>query len=112
MNDDLIANRNETAIARSVRNLIMTLPGDKPFEPTIGSNVSNLLFDNMDELTAESIRSEIENTIRNYEPRVDINEVVVKANFDENEFDVKIVYYIVGIDALPQELTFALQPTR
>ena len=59
INLDLITLSNENAIARSIRNLIFTIPGEKPFEPLIGSNVTNLLFENMDSLTASSIQTEI-----------------------------------------------------
>jgi len=112
INNDLIVIKNENAIARSVRNLVLTSPGDKPFQPTIGSRVYDLLFENMDELTASAIRSEIENTINNYEPRVELENVEVTPNYEENAFDVLIRYFIVGIDAGQQELTFALQLTR
>jgi predicted component of type VI protein secretion system len=66
----------------------------------------------MDEISASVIKDEIENTIRNYEPRVDLISVDVSPNYDNNEFNVTINYYIVGIDVLPQQLSFALQPTR
>ena len=112
INSDLIVLRNENAIARSIRNLVFTIPGEKPFEPTIGSNVTNLLFENLDFLTASSIRSEIENTINNFEPRVRLREVEVTPNFDNNAFEVAIRYDIIGIDVSPQQLSFALQPTR
>lgn len=112
INSDVIILKNENAIARSIRNLVFTIPGEKPFEPTIGSNVTNLLFENLDFLTASSIRSEIENTINNFEPRVRLREVEVNPNFDNNAFDVVIRYDIVGIDVAPQQLSFALQPTR
>jgi len=112
INSDLIVLRNENAIARSIRNLVFTIPGEQPFEPTIGSNVTNLLFENLDFLTASSIRSEIENTINNFEPRVRLREVKVTPNFDNNAFDVAIRYDIIGIDVSPQQLSFALQPTR
>ena len=112
INSDVIILKNENAIARSVRNLIFTVPGEKPFAPTIGSNVTALLFENMDLLTASSIKSEIEYTIINFEPRVNLTDVEVTANIDNNQFDCVIRYEIVGIDVLPQQLTFALQPTR
>ena len=112
INSDVIILKNENAIARSVRNLIFTVPGEKPFAPTIGSNVTALLFENMDLLTASSIKSEIEYTIINFEPRVNLTNVEVTANIDNNQFDCVIQYEIVGIDVLPQQLTFALQPTR
>ena len=112
LNRDLIALNNSYAIARSIRNLIMTVPGDRPFNPVLGSQVTNLLFENLDKLTALTIKSEIVNTIENFEPRVRLNEVNVKSQPDQNQFDVKIQYYFVGIDVPLQELTFALEPTR
>tara|TARA_B100001113_G_scaffold237312_1_gene195102 strand:+ start:247 stop:648 length:402 start_codon:yes stop_codon:yes gene_type:complete len=112
MSNDLISLKNETAIARSVRNLILTTQGERPFQPVLGSNVNNLLFDNMDKLTAASLKTEIETTIENYEPRVDINDIVVDPNYDNNEFNVTVSYYIVGIDVPEQELSFVLESTR
>jgi phage baseplate assembly protein W len=109
---DLIAIRNETAISRSIRNLVFTTPGERFFNPDIGSEISRSLFENMDSISASSIQEEITNTIENYEPRVKLKTVEVVPNFDENQFDVTIVYDIIGIDALPQQLTFALLPTR
>ena len=112
LNNDLISNLNANAISRSIRNLIFTLPGEKPFQPDVGSNVSRLLFENLDLLTADSIKTEIENTINNFEKRVKLNEVVVEANHDENAFDVVINYFIIGIDVPEQQLSFVLQLTR
>ena len=112
INDDLITLKNENAIARSVRNLILTIPGDKPFQPEIGSRVSDMLFENMDKITANAIRSEIRNTLNNYEPRISLKEVTVEPDFDNNEYNVTINYIIVGIDVDQQQLTFALVPTR
>jgi phage baseplate assembly protein W len=112
LNYDLIATKNETAIARSVRNLIFTQPGEKFFNQNLGSSISRSLFDNIDPISASVIKDEIENTIKNYEPRVELIDVIVDPNYDNNEFNVTIRYYIVGIDVLPQQLSFALQPTR
>lgn len=112
INSDVIVTRNENAIARAIRNLVFTLPGEKPFQPLIGSNVSNLLFENLDRITASSIQSEIEDTLNNYEPRISLISVKVTPNFDSNEFNCTINYDIIGIDVLPQQLSFALQPTR
>ncbi len=112
LNRDLIQLKNANAIARSIRNLIMTVPGERPFNPVLGSQVTNLLFENLDKLTASSIKSEIINTISNFEPRVRLNEVIVKAQPDNNQFDVQIQYYIIGIDVPLQQLSFALEPTR
>ena len=112
LNYDIIGLKNESAIARSVRNLVFTLPGERFFNENLGSKVSRSLFENMDEISASVIQDEITNTINNYEPRVNLISVRVSPNYDENEFNVTINYRIVGIDVLPQQLSFALQPTR
>ena len=112
LSNDLIALKNESAIARSVRNLVLTGQGERPFQPILGTGVSRLLFDNMDKLTASSIRSELRTTIENYEPRVEINEILVEPDFEGNAFHVTLQYFIIGMDVPEQELTFALAPTR
>ncbi len=112
LTDDLIAIKNQTAIARSLRNLVLTTPGERFFNEELGSQVNNLLFENVDDVTALSIRNEIENVIENYEPRVELLEVDVFPNSDSYSMDVKILYNIIGIDVPPQELSFVLIPTR
>ena len=112
LSNDLITLKNESAIARSVRNLVLTIQGERPFQPVLGTGVSRLLFENMDKLTASAIRSELRTTIENYEPRVEINEILVEPDFEGNAFHVTLQYFIIGIDVPEQELTFALEPTR
>ena len=112
LNADLIGLKNENAIARSVRNIVMTIPGEKPFNPDFGSNVRNLLFENMDSVSAGLIVDEIRQSIDRYEPRVELINVEAFPDFDNNSFDVLIVYNIIGADVPPQELQFALQSTR
>lgn len=109
---DLIDVKNENAIARSIRNLVLTYPGERFFNQNLGSKVSRTLFENIDDVSATIIRDEIENTINNYEPRVNLLSVDVSPNYDENEFNVTIRYQIVGIDVPAQRLSFPLQPTR
>ena len=112
LNNDLIAIKNENAIARSIRNIVFTLPGEKYFNPNFGSKISKVLFENIDDITASVIVDEIKESIRNYEPRVKLLDVQAFPNFDNNQFDVSITYEIIGSDIPPQELQFALQPTR
>ena len=112
LSNDLIALKNENAIARSIRNIVMTYPGEKFFNQSFGSKISQSLFENLDVLSANIIKDEIENSIKSYEPRVSLINVEVTPNFDENSFDVLIVYRIIGIDVQSQQLEFVLQPTR
>ena len=110
--DDIIGVKNDPAIARSIRNLVLTTPGERFFNESLGSEVSLVLFDTIDDISAAVIRDEIEQTIIRFEPRVKLNDVKVEPDFDNNEFNVTVSYNIIGIDALPQQLNFALQPTR
>lgn len=109
---DVIALNNASAIARSVRNIVFTTPGEKFFDPDFGSNISQSLFENIDNITAVTIRDEIENSIINYEPRVSLSSVVVDPDFDNNGFNVTIIYRIIGVDIPPQQLEFVLESTR
>ena len=112
LNSDLIALKNENAIARAVRNIVLTLPGEKFFNENFGSRISRSLFENVDQISASIIKDQIKNSITNYEPRVRLIEVQVIPNYDNYTFDVVIIYRIVGIDVPSQQLQFVLQPTR
>ena len=112
LSGDLITLKNENAIARAVRNIVSTTPGEKLCDPDFGSSVSEILFENVDDITAVSIQDEIRSSLSNYEPRVELIDVKVDPNFDENQFDVLITYRIIGVDIPPSQLEFALLPSR
>ena len=112
LNNDLIGLKNENAIARSVKNIVFTVPGEKFFNENFGSDISAVLFENINDISASAIEDQIKISIENYEPRVELIEVTAHPNYDNNQFDVVVTYKIVGIDIPPQELQFVLQPTR
>ena len=112
LNNDLIGLKNENAIARSVKNIIFTVPGEKFFNENFGSDISAVLFENINDISASAIEDQIRISIENYEPRVELIEVKANPNYDNNQFDAVITYKIIGIDIPPQELQFVLQPTR
>ena len=112
LTSDLIAMKNENAIARSVKNIVFTNPGEKFFNPRFGSRITDSLFENADDLTAIEIQTQIQESIRRYEPRVNLISVDAFANIDGNAFDVIIKYDIIGSDVPAQQLEFVLQPTR
>ena len=112
LNDDLIAIKNEHAIARSVRNIVFTTPGEKFFNQSFGSRITESLFENIDEITATIIVDEIRQSIDNYEPRVEVDDVRAFPNYDNNSFDVTITYDVIGSEIPTQELQFVLQSSR
>ena len=109
---DLIVLKNENAIARSVKNIVFTVPGEKPFTPEFGSRITDSLFENIDDITASQIETELRDSIGRFEPRVSLTKVDVNPNIDGNGFDVLLVYDIIGAEVLPQQLEFVLLPTR
>ena len=112
LNDDLVSLSDTTAIARSIRNIVFTSPGEKFFNPDFGSRISESLFENVDEVSALAIEDEIKSSIINFEPRVNLLSTIVVPNPDDNEMNVTIEYEITGIDIPPQQLEFVLLPTR
>ena len=112
LNDDLIALKNENAIARSLRNIVYTLPGEKIFDEPFGSRITESLFENIDSITATVIVDEIRESINIYEPRVKLIDVKAFPDYENNGFDVIIIYDIVGSEVPAQELQFVLQSSR
>ena len=110
--NDILALRNEDAIKRSVRNLVETVNEERFFNPLIGSHVRESLFELPDNQVRATLKSQIENSILNFEPRVDLTDVIVNHPNDTNDLEVTISYDIVGQESIPQEITFILQPTR
>ena len=109
---DLPILKNESAIRRSVRNIVETIPTEKFFNPDFGSDVYKSLFDFVDFGTANVIQGQIKTSINNFEPRVDNVRVEVDPQPDLNQFEVTVIYDIVGQEFPTQEFTFILEATR
>ena len=110
--NDILALRNEDAIKRSVRNLVETINEERFFNPLLGSRVRESLFEVPDNTIRATLKSQIENSILNFEPRVNLTDVIINHPNDTNDLEVTVVYDIIGQEATPQEITFILQPTR
>ena len=109
---DLPILKNESAISRSIRNLVQTIPTEKFFQPEVGSDVVKSLFDFVDYATASVIQEQILTTIRNYEPRVTNVKVEVDPRPDDNSFEVQVIFDIIGQQFPTQEFSFILEATR
>ena len=109
---DLPVLTNERAITRSIRNLVETIPTERFFNSTLGSNVRSSLFDFVDFGTASIINDQILNVISNYEPRVSDVQVMVDPSPDTNEFEITIIFNIIGQEVPTQQFSFILEATR
>ena len=103
---------NERAIVRSVRNLVETIPTERFFNPLLGTDIRDSLFENFTRTTVTIIEDQIRDTVRNFEPRVDDIGVEVIARPDDNSLDVKVLFTIKGLDIPQQFFSFILEPTR
>lgn len=110
--NDILALTNEDAIKRSVRNLVETVNEERFFNPLIGSQVKESLFELPDNGLKATLKTQIENSILNFEPRVNLRDVIVDHPNDTNDLRVIVSYDIIGQESAPQEITFILQPTR
>jgi phage baseplate assembly protein W len=109
---DLPILKNESAIRRSVRNIVETIPTEKFFNSSFGSDVYKSLFDFVDFGTASVIKDQIKTSILNFEPRVDNVNVKVFPRSDDNEFEVEIMFDVIGQEFPTQEYSFILEATR
>ena len=110
--NDVVTIRNEDAIKRSVRNIIFTILGEKPFEPNFGSVINESLFDLNTNLNEIRVSDEIKQSLLNFEPRIDDIKVDVSIYPESNELNCTVQYDIVGITAPPQEVEVLLFPAR
>jgi len=106
--DDVSIVKDDNAIKQSIRNLVMTTPGEKPFQPNIGCGVYSLLFEPLDAFSADAIKSEIINTINQYERRVQLRNVNCIPFKGNNKISVTVQYQVVGIPIV-EEVKFVLQ---
>ena len=109
---DLPILKNESAISRSIRNLVQTIPTERFFNSLLGSDVRSSLFEFVDYGTASVVQNQIETTIQNYEPRVENVRVDVDPRPDDNSFEITVVFDIIGQEIPTQQFTFLLEATR
>jgi phage baseplate assembly protein W len=108
---DINKHVDEMAVINALKNLILTSHYERPFQPDLGSNVRKLLFENLDIVTAAALEKEIFQTIKNYEPRVEILELFVSPNYDNNAFGVEMTFNIINRTE-PVTISFLLERLR
>ena len=109
---DLPVLKNERAIIRSVRNIVETIPTEKFFNPIFGSDVYRSLFDFVDFGTASIIQEQIKTSLKNFERRFDNVKVEVEPRPDDNNFEITVIFDIIGQEFPKQEFSFILEATR
>lgn len=110
--NDLVTVRDKSAIVQSISNLLLTRKGERPFQPEIGSDIANILFEPLDYGSAGILRSAVLDVLQKYEPRIVVDNVICFPDFDNNGYSVEVFYVIVGRDDAPVAVEFFLERTR
>lgn len=105
---DVASVKNDESIKQSIKNIVLTAPGEKLFKPNFGSQVGKLLFEQLDPFLIDSIETDILNTIRNYEKRVVVTNILCVPDYDTNSISVDLEYKIVGLPTI-ESIQFILQ---
>jgi len=109
---DILVLTDENAIKRSIRNIIQTVPSEKFFNSTFGSDVKTTLFEFIDFGTASLLQKQVEIAINNYESRVNKVKVEVDPRPDDNAFEINVFFNIIGQDFPSQTFNYILEATR
>ncbi|MDB4331284.1 GPW/gp25 family protein [bacterium] len=111
VSQDLTVNKDEAAVKEAIRNLLLTDPGERPMQPFLGGGIRALLFENVTPGTLKLIEEKVKNTIKNYEPRAELIDVLVSSIIDDNTVSVRVTFYIKNTSA-PIQLDVILERIR
>ena len=110
--DDLVAVKDKAAIVQSITSLLLTRKGERPFQPDLGCDIQDILFEPLDFASAGTIKQEIRNTLSRYEPRAFVEQLRCEPDFENNGYNVELQYTITGRDDIPVAVEFILERTR
>ena len=110
--DDLVQVKDKAAIVQAIQSILLTRKGERPFQPELGCDVQNMLFEPLDFASAGTIKQEIREAINRYERRVSVTLIECEPDFDNNGYNVEVEYTIVGRDDIPVAVEFILERTR
>ena len=110
--DDLVAVKDKAAIVQAIQSILLTRKGERPFQPDLGCDIQDLLFEPLDYASAGTIKQEIRNTINRYEPRAIVEQLRCEPDYDNNGYNVELQYTIVGREDAPVAVEFILERTR
>ena len=112
VSNDLVQVKDKAAIVQAITALLLTYKGERPFQPELGCDVRNMLFEPLDYGSAALIKTSIKETITRYEPRITVDSIICDPDYDSNGYSVELFYTIVGREDTPVAVDFFLERTR
>ena len=110
--DDLVTVKDKAAVAQTIKGLLLTRRGERPFQPDLGSGLQNLLFEPLDYGSGALIKKEIKETLSRYEPRISITKLMCYPDVSNNGYEVELEYFILGREDRAVALDIFLERTR
>ena len=110
--DDLVAVKDKAAIVQAIQSILLTRKGERPFQPELGCDIQDLLFEPLDFASAGTIKQEIRETLSRYEPRAYVEQLRCEPDYDNNGYNVELQYTITGREDTPVAVEFILERTR
>ena len=110
--DDLVIVKDKAAVAQSIKGLLLTRRGERPFQPDLGSGLQNLLFEPLDYGSGALIKKEIKETLSRYGPRISITKLMCYPDVSNNGYEVELEYFILGREDRAVALDIFLERTR
>ena len=110
--DDLVQVKDKAAIVQSITGLLLTMKGERPFQPELGCDIKRILFEPLDYASAGTIKKEVKETLDRYEPRIRIDDIACEPDFDNNCYNVELTFTMIGREDAPIAVEFILERTR
>jgi len=111
-NSDISKVTDIQAVKRSIRNLVLLNPYEKPFHPEISGGIRGMLFELMTPITATIIAKKVEEVINNFEPRARLVAVRATPDLDKNSYEMSIEFYVVNAPTELVDLSIMLERLR
>ena len=110
--DDLVTVKDKSAIIQSITGLLLTKKGERPFQPELGCDIQTVLFEPLDYASAAMIKSEVLSTLNQYEPRISVVDIECNPDYNNNGYNVELIFKRLGRDDAPVAVDFFLERTR
>ena len=110
--DDLVTVKDKSAIIQSITGLLLTKKGERPFQPELGCDIQTVLFEPLDYASAAMIKSEVLSTLNQYEPRISVVDIECNPDYNNNGYNVELIFRRIGRDDAPVAVDFFLERTR
>jgi phage baseplate assembly protein W len=108
---DVVRVLNDAAVMQSVKNLLLTEFYERPFQPTIGCRLRQILFEDISPITSLRIQTAIEDTLGNHERRINLIDTIVEPDDENNGYNIRLRFSLIN-STTPIEMNFFLDRIR